>query len=193
MISFYKPNSKNTGTACSFSVNTKDGSLWSSLIKQSSWNEGAKIGSFSENRDNPQKSAKIKFSMTEAAGLLETLDKNVEFSAYHSSDKQVTKIKFVPYMRDDKQVGFSYSVLKENKENIENKQSFLLGLYFNEARLLKEFLTHSLHSIFKSQEIEMIKKIKNSKPYQESNQSQPSQSQSSQSESNHQNDDGELW
>jgi hypothetical protein len=182
MISFYKPNSKNTGTACSFSVNTKDGSLWSSLIKQSSWNEGTKTGSFLDNKDNPQKSAKIKFSITEAAGLLETLDKNVEFSAYHSSDKQITKIKFGPYIKDDKQVGFSYSVLKENKENIENKQSFLLGLYFNEARLLKEFLTHSLHSIFKSQEIEIIKKIKNSKSYQ-----------SNQSESNHQNDDGELW
>jgi hypothetical protein len=81
MISFYKPNSKNTGTACSFSVNSKDASIWSSLIKQSSWNENTKTGSFSDNRDNPQKSAKIKFSITEAAGLLEALDKNIEFSA----------------------------------------------------------------------------------------------------------------
>ena len=177
MISFYKPNSKNTGTACSFSVNSKDGSIWSSLIKQSSWNEATKTGSFSDNRDNPQKSARVKFSMTEAAGLLEALDKNVEFSAYHSSDKQVTKIKFSPYIKDDKQVGFSYSVNKESKDNIENKQSFLLGFYFNEARLLKEFLIHALNSIFKTQEIEAIKKIKNSK----SNQNLDSQ------------EDSELW
>jgi hypothetical protein len=180
MISFYKPNSKNTGTACSFSVNSKDGSIWSSLIKQSAWNESTKTGSFLSNKDNPQKSAKIKFSQTEVAGLLETLDKNIEFSAYHSSDKQVTKIKLAPYMKDDKQVGFSYSVQKENKDNIENKQNYLIGFYFNEARLLKEFLTHSLHSIFKTQEVEMIKKIKNSK------QNQPSNNSESQT-------DSELW
>jgi hypothetical protein len=171
MISFYKPNSKNTGTACSFSVNSKEGSIWSSLIKQSSWNEGTKTGSFSDNKDNPQKSAKVKFSITEVAGLLEALDKNVEFSAYHSSDKQITKIKFSPYIRDDKQVGFSYSVNKESKENVENKQSFLLGFYFNEARLLREFLVHALQSVFKTQEVEAIKKFKNSKPNQELNKS----------------------
>lgn len=169
MISFYKPNSKNTGTACSFSVNSKDCSIWSSLIKQSSWNENAKTGSFSDNRDNPQKSAKVKFSITEAAGLLEALDKNIEFSAYHSSDKQVTKIKFSPYIKDEKQVGFSYSVNKESKENVENKQSFLLGFYFNEARLLREFLTYALQSVFRTQEVESIKKFKNSKSPQESN------------------------
>jgi len=168
MISFYKPNSKNTGTACSFSVNSKDGSVWSSLIKQSSWNETTKTGSFLDNKDNPQKSARVKFSLTEAAGLLEALDKNVEFSAYHSSDKQVTKIKFSPYLKDDKQVGFSYSVNKESKDNIENKQSFLLGFYFNEARLIREFLIHALNSVFKAQEIETIKKIKNSKSNQNS-------------------------
>jgi hypothetical protein len=180
MISFYKPNSKNTGTACSFSVNSKEGSIWSSLIKQSSWNEGTKTGSFSANKDNPQKSAKIKFSITEAAGLLETLDKNIEFSAYHSSDKQITKIKLSPYIKDDKQVGFSYSVNKESKENIENKQSFLLGFYFSEARLLKEFLAHSLQSIFRTQEVEAIKKFKNSKPNQESTKTLPEE-------------DSELW
>jgi hypothetical protein len=162
MISFYKPNSKNTGTACSFSVNPKDGSAWSSLIKQSSWNESTKTGSFSDNKDNPQKSARIKFSTTEVAGLLETLDKNTEFSAYHSSEQQITKIKFSPYIKDNKQVGFSYSVQKESKDNIENKQSYLIGFYFNEARLLKEFLQYSLTSIFDTQRVEMIKKIKNS-------------------------------
>lgn len=177
MISFYKPNSKNTGTACSFSVNSKDGNVWSSLIKQSSWNEGTKTGSFSDNKDNPQKSARIKFSQTEVAGLLETLDKNIEFSAYHSSDKQVTKIKFAPYIKDDKQVGFSYSVQKENKDNIENKQSYLIGFYFSEARLLKEFLLYSLRDIFESQKIETIKKLKNSKP----------------KENAPHNEDGELW
>jgi len=181
MISFYKPNSKNTGTACSFSVNPKDGSVWSSLIKQSAWNEKTKTGSFSDNKDNPQKSARIKYSLAETAGLLECLDKNTEFSAYHSSDKQVTKIKLSPYIKDGKQVGFSYSVLKENKDNIENKQSYLIGFYANEARLLREFLSYSLSTVFESQRIENIKKIKNTKVAQNTNSSEDN------------SDDGELW
>ena len=168
MISFYKPNSKNSGTACSFSVNPKDNSVWGSLIKQSSWNEAKKIGSFSENQNNPNKSVKVKFSLTEAAGILDAIERNAEFSAYHTSEKQITKIKFSPYIRDEKQVGYSYSVNKEDKQNIENKQSYLIGFYFNEARLLKEFLSYSLNSVFESQRIEAIKKIKNSiKPNKE--------------------------
>jgi len=162
MISFYKPNSKNTGTACSFSVNSKDNSVWGSLIKQSSWNDAKKIGSFSENQNNPNKSVKVKFSLTEAAGLLDALERNAEFSAYHTSEKQITKIKLSPYMRDEKQVGFSYAVNKEDKQNSENKQSYLIGFYFNEARLLREFLSYSLNSVFESQRIETIKKLKNS-------------------------------
>jgi len=161
MISFYKPNTKNTGTACSFSVNPKDESVWCSVIKQSSWNEKTKTGSFIDNKDNPQKSARVKFSLIEAAGILESLDKNVEFSAYHSSDKQITKIKLSPYIREEKQVGFSFAINKENKENSENKQSYLIGFYFNEARLLKEFILNSLNTVFEYQRVELIKKIKN--------------------------------
>jgi hypothetical protein len=162
MISFYKPNSKNTGTACSFTVNTKDASIWGSLIKQSSWNDAKKIGSFSENQNNPNKSVKVKFSLTEAAGILDAIERNTEFSAYHTSEKQTTRIKFCPYIREDKQVGFSYSVNKEDKQNSENKQSYLIGFYFNEARLIREFISYALNSTFEAQRIETIKKLKNS-------------------------------
>ena len=161
MISFYKPNSKNTGTACSFSVNSKDESIWSSLIKQSSWNDSKKIGSFSENQNNPNKSVKIKFSLAEAAGLLDALERQTEFSAYHNSEKQSTQIKLCPYIKDNKQIGYSYIVSKSDKQNSENKQSYLIGFYFNEARLLKQFLSYALDSVFESQRIEMIKKLKN--------------------------------
>jgi hypothetical protein len=166
MISFYKPNSKNTGTACSFSVNPKDQSIWSSLIKQSSWNDSKKIGSFSENQNNPNKSVKIKFSLGEAAGILDAIERKSEFSAFHNSEKQSIQVKFSPYMKDDKQVGYSYIVNKTDKQNSENKQSYLIGLYFNEARLLKQFLSYALDTIFESQRIENIKKIKNDKAKQ---------------------------
>ena len=179
MISFYKPNSKNSGTACSFTVNPKDASIWGSLIKQSSWNEAKKIGSFSENQNNPNKSVKVKFSLTETAGILDAIEKNTEFSAYHSSEKQTTRIKLCPYIRDEKQVGFSYAVNKEDKQNSENKQSYLIGFYFNEARLLKQFLSYALDSVFESQRIEAIKKIKNSNKTEE--------------KQDQQSEDSDLW
>jgi len=182
MISFYKPNSKNTGTACSFSVNPKDESIWSSLIKQSSWNDAKKIGSFSENQNNPNKSVKIKFSLTEAAGILDALERQTEFSAYHTSEKQTTQIKFSPYIKDNKHVGFSYVVNRTDKQNSENKQSYLIGFYFNEARLIKEFLSYALNSVFESQRIENIKRLKNAK--------RPN---SDAEEPNSQEEDGELW
>jgi hypothetical protein len=185
MISFYKPNSKNTGTACSFSVNPKDGSIWSSLIKQSSWNEAKKIGSFSENQNNPNKSVKIKFSLTEAAGILDALERQAEFSAYHTSEKQSTQIKFSPYVKDGKHVGYSYIVNKTDKQNSENKQSYLIGFYFNEARLIKEFISYSLNSVFESQRVDTIKKLKN----------KPKDPREEVSEQKNSEDDidGELW
>jgi hypothetical protein len=179
MITFYKPNSKNSGTACSFSVNPKDQSIWSSLIKQASWNDSKKIGSFSENQNNPNKSVKLKFSLTETAGLLDALERNSEFSAYHTSEKQSTQIKLAPYLKDNKQVGFSYMVSKTDKQNSENKQSYLIGFYFNEARLLKQFLSYALDSVFESQRIEAIKRIKNSNKVEEKQEQQ--------------SEDGDLW
>ena len=186
MISFYKPNSKNTGTACSFSVNQKDESFWGSLIKQSSWNEAKKIGSFSENQNNPNKSVKVKFALTEVAGMLDALERNAEFSAYHTSEKQSTQIKLSPYVKEGKQVGFSYIVNKIDKQNSENKQSYLIGFYFNEARLLKEFLIYSLNSVFESQRIEAIKKLKNSPK----DQNKPVENLERQEQ---QEEDGDLW
>jgi len=183
MISFYKPNSKNTGTACSFSVNPKDESVWSSLIKQSSWNESKKIGSFLENQNNPNKSVKIKFNLPEIAGLLDCLEKNLEFSAYHSSEKQSTQIKLSPYIKDNKQVGFSYIVTKTDKQNSENKQSYLIGFYLNEATLLKYFLKYSLNSIFESQRIETIKKLKNN----------PKDNFVKENKTQHEEAEGDLW
>ena len=49
MIQFYKPNPKVTGSACSFYLN-RDGSLMASMLKQDSWNDQRKTGSFSKNK-----------------------------------------------------------------------------------------------------------------------------------------------
>ena len=139
MIQFYKPNAKNTGSACSFWLN-RDGSVMSSLIKQASWNSERKIGSFSKNKENPKGRVITKLSRMEVGGLIDSIESNREFSAYHSSQHQVLQIKFSPYLRDDKQVGFSFSINKQEKEDSTAKTGFVIGFTFPEARVLRHDL-----------------------------------------------------
>ena len=157
MLHFYKPNAKVTGTACSFYLNKNDNSFFSTLIKQDSWNAEKRIGSFSKNKNNPAKKVNIKFSQVEIAGIIDAIESNREFSGYHGSN-QIVKFKFGPYMRGDEQVGFSYSVNKESKEDSTDKTNFLIGFYFTEARLLKEHLQYLLRESFVLQDESFVPK-----------------------------------
>jgi hypothetical protein len=120
-----------------------------SLIKQASWDNNTKKGSFAKNKDNPNKRVIIKLNPTEVGGLIDGIETNREFSNYHTSQNQTLQIKFAPYMRSGEQVGYSFSVYKQDKQDSENKASYVIGFTFPEARYLKEFLIHVLHGIFK--------------------------------------------
>jgi len=148
MIHFYKPNAKVTGTACSFWYNTSEKSFFSSMIKQASWDSSKRQGSFVKNKKVPEKNVIVKFSPAEIGGILDSIESNRELSTYHSSKNQITKIKFGKYEREGKQVGFSYGVNKESKEDSTDKTSFIIGFTFGEARLLKEYLLKSLNESF---------------------------------------------
>lgn len=153
MINFYKANPRVTGTACSFYLNPRDNVFFSTMIKQDSWDDKRRIGSFAKNKDNPSKKVNIKFSPMEIAGIIDALESNREFSGYHGSN-QVVKFKFCPYMRDGDQIGFSYSVNKESKEDSTDKTNFIIGFNFPEARLLRENLSHLLRKHFEANEQE---------------------------------------
>jgi len=153
-IQFYKPNPKTTGSACSFWSNVKDGALFGSFIKQSSWNDKTKTGSFKANKENPTASTQFKFNKNEVAEILDCIESDREFSGYHSTSKQVTRFKFTPYSNAKGRVGFSYSVNKEDRDDSTNKASFIIGLTFGEARHLKEYLIYTLRSMFKHEDME---------------------------------------
>tara|TARA_Y100000588_G_C14109556_1_gene862397 strand:+ start:330 stop:902 length:573 start_codon:yes stop_codon:yes gene_type:complete len=159
MIQFYKPNSKNTGSACSFWSNY-DGSIMCSLIKQASWNDKTKKGSFAKNKDNPSKRVIVKLNPTEVGGLIDSIETNREFANYHNSQNQTLQIKFSPYMRNGDQIGFSFSVYKQDKEDSANKASYVIGFTFPEARYLKEFLSYVLQKIFEKEHEAHLKKQK---------------------------------
>jgi len=163
MIQFYKPNAKMTGSACQFYLNHNDGSFFSTLIKQASWDANRKTGSFQANKKDPTKNVIIKLSALEVAGFIDAIERSVEFKGYHSSAQQVVQFSFGPYMREGEQVGYSYSVSKQGKEDSTQKASFLMGLYFNEAALLKVHLQYLLNKSF---EINDAKYSEASRDYQ---------------------------
>jgi hypothetical protein len=149
-MQFYKPNSKNTGSACSFWLSAKDNRFYACLLKQDSWNAAKRTGSFAKNVDNPQKKVVIKFSDIEIGGILDAIDNNRGFSGYHdgASGQFTTSFKFEPYIRDGSQVGFSFMVTKSSKEDSSQKNSFVIGFNYAEARILKEHLTFLLSKSF---------------------------------------------
>ena len=163
MIQFYKPNAKMTGSACQFYLNYSDGSFFSTLIKQASWDANKKTGSFQANKKDPTKNVIIKLSPLEIAGFLDAIERNVEFKGYHSSSQQVVQFSFGPYLRDGEQKGYSYSVSKQGKEDSTQKASFLIGFYFNEAKLLKRHLEYLLDKHF---EIEDKKNLERQAQYE---------------------------
>ena len=149
MIHFYKPNAKITGTACSFWYNEAENTFFSSMIKQDSWNSQKRTGSFVKNKKNPKATVIVKFSSTEVAGIIDSIETDREFSTYHSSQNQITKIKFGPYVKGEDRLGFSYTVNKENKEDSTDKTGFVIGFKYPEGRLLKQYLINALNKSVK--------------------------------------------
>ena len=158
MISFYKPTEKVTGTAMSFYLNKRDNSFFSNMIKQDSWDASRKIGSFQKNKKVEGKNVNIKFNQTEIAAMVDAVDRNAEVSGYHGSN-QAVRFSFGPYVpkqktsdgewiEGTKQKGFSFRVTREAKEDSTNRQSYIIGLTFPEAKLLREHLVYLLNESF---------------------------------------------
>ena len=145
MIQFYKPNAKNTGSACSFSYSKKDKALWVNFVRQSSWNTESKTGTF--RGAAPEKKAYSKFSVTELAGLVHAIETNGEYGNFHGTKERNTTFKFSPYIREGNQVGYSFSLSQNNaQENV--KKSFIIGFNFAEGRMLKEYALTVLKNYF---------------------------------------------
>jgi hypothetical protein len=136
-VSYYKPNSYGKGAAAQFQFGAKenDFGLYVSIVKQFSWNNESKKGSFSENAKNPLKNKKIKLNSTEAAAICRVIDSVTEkWSTVHKSDIKTTSISFSHYIKDGAMLGYGISISEKNGE------SFMIGLNNDEGYLLKQFL-----------------------------------------------------
>lgn len=147
-LKFYKPNKSNTGTALSFNVvqRQKEGDekgldLYVSFVKQASWNEQSRKGSFAENAKNPEKTASLKLNETEAATIIRAVRLGSKFSTVHAYQGATTSIMFGPYQKKNGDHAFSFSIKK-------GEQSFLIGFELGEGELVAQFLENYLAQSF---------------------------------------------
>ena len=146
MVKLYKPNSKNTGNAFSFSMGVsgkdKEPCVYINAVQQHSWNDKTKTGSFSENAKNPEKTISVKINEFEMGGFIRAIEEYSEFKAFHSYEDNKTTINFGPYTKQDSSKAFSLSVNKNSA------LKFGIGIEMSEAYVLREFFKNVLVEIF---------------------------------------------
>ena len=89
-IEFYKPQKTGNGTCATFDCVTsledaKKNGFYINLLKQHSWDDSTKNGSFKENVNNPEKHKKIKINDLEICNFLYVLESNGEKKIYEKN------------------------------------------------------------------------------------------------------------
>tara|TARA_R100000479_G_C6344392_1_gene186609 strand:- start:341 stop:907 length:567 start_codon:yes stop_codon:yes gene_type:complete len=161
-FTLYKPNSKNTGSAFSFTI-AKDKKnnpvLFVSMIQQHSWNEKYKTGSFKQNAKDPQKSAVIKLSATEAGEILSSFKTRIPFIAFHKRENDSTIIKFNPWDKkrkivDNKGESFvdtpAFGLTVSKKSSLSFKLPIEAGETEVLAELFREYIKQSFSTFGKN-------------------------------------------
>lgn len=151
----YHGNKAVKGSACSFWYSDNHDCVITELLKQNSWDETKKVGSFDK-----ENKVSVKLSFLEVSAIIDCIEKNRPFSTFHRSEHAKSKsISFIPWMNTLEgkatQKGFSFSMkeMQEKNENSEPAEDFnggVIGLTFAEARYIREFLIHCLHLSFRN-------------------------------------------
>ena len=154
-ISLFKPspfenNGQYAGAAFSFKLlKTPDGPKFiMSGVKQKSYNAEKKLGSFFNNKDNPDQSVSVKFNEIELGNLIYSIKNYKDFSAFHTFGEDKTTITFKPYNKKPKQgetegaKAFSLTVKKNGSLTVG------LGVELGEAEMLRVFIETALAEIF---------------------------------------------
>ncbi len=166
MPQFYKSNKSIKGCGCSFGLNTKEQSLFISLVKQSGYDETRHIGSFA-NGDK----ISIKSNLTEIGAFLDVLNRNVSYSTVHKSADGMTSIKFEPYIvagenenSEKIQKGYGLNIYRKTADK---ELKFLMPFNFSEAAVLREYFSFCIRQIFHTEYSEAKKQYKSKKESQE--------------------------
>ena len=150
-VTYYKPNSFNKGSAAQFQYGLKagDDGLYVSIVKQASWDDKVKKGSFSANSKDPTKNKKIKLNATEAGAIYQVLTSPTEkWSSVHKTADKITSLSFSHYVKDGTKLGYGFSVGEKAGEN------FMLSLTNAEGVVLSFFLQEYIKNTFKKVTVE---------------------------------------
>lgn len=143
-LSLYKPNSKNTGCAFNFSIGQgakNMPALYVSAIQQFNWDDKSRKGSFSENKEDPNKNINVKFNEWEVGSMISAFNNRHEYSAYHTFDENSTTIKLTPWDKQTKSGDKTVTMPAFGMVLTRNgNQSFRLPLEPGEVEALKQFL-----------------------------------------------------
>ena len=122
-LQIYKPNKSNTGFAFSFYMGedkkNKLPILFLNAIAQHSWDDKKRIGSFSGNKENPEKNLSIKFNEFEVGSIISAIKNRFEWNTYHALEDNKTQIKLSPW---DKPVKIT-KINPKTKEAYEETQT----------------------------------------------------------------------
>ena len=163
MISLYKPNSSNNGCAFNFKSGidqkSKEPVLYISAIQQHSWNAEKKIGSFSGNKNDPEKNINIKLSEFECGEILSSFKYRTEYSTFHAFGDNKTSIKFVPWDKKKKAYGSDEEQLvRAFGVNVSrNGNTFKIPLEAGEVEALIIFLEELLRKLYNKRLSNQIK------------------------------------
>mgnify|MGYP006114748965 CR=1 FL=1 len=150
-MKFYKANKKGSGAAMSFSFNPdpKNGGIFAELLKQKSWNDANRTGSFDTKEENK---IRIKFSVTEIAEMLYICLRhrgNAKF--FHKTPSSTCQISFGTYpLNSTEPRGIALSA-KKGDNSISVPLSFPEATYLGEC--FRFFLQRGLAVEQKQQEV----------------------------------------
>jgi len=147
MIKFYKPNFKNTGIAVQFKIGLnkkEDYSIYFNGVKQYSWNQTNRSGSFTENSKDPSKIFNIKFNEFEISALISLFESGEKWSVFHGFDNNQTSISFYLSQIEGKnpRAVFSFSIVRNGADKFS-------GFFeLSETRLIIEYFKWYLNKLF---------------------------------------------
>ena len=171
-IQIYKPNKNNTGFAFNFSkgIEKRSGEpvLYVSAIAQHSWDENKKLGSFTANKDNPDKNLNLKFNEFECGSICDCIERRHEYSTFHQFEENKTTIKFTPWDKQVKGQKFNPSTKKFEEYTFispcfgisitkNGNNTFKIPLESGEVYCIKEYIRNIILNIYNYRDTNRLK------------------------------------
>jgi|GEM_PF-6654525 hypothetical protein len=165
-IHVYHPSKSLKGFAASFWYSDRNDTVFATLIKQHGWDDASKTGTFKGSLTDPTKKVNVKLAFVEAAAILDCIERQRPFSAFHDNEENPKTIKFEPWLTNGDnpiQKGFSFSITVKSKQDTTFTNPFYIGLTFAEAREIREFLIFVMHEHF-ARDLNRAKEYAGSRP-----------------------------